>query len=142
MILSKFIFNIVFCITIIMSHLGANSLNFNPADDYDKIIQIAQESKKNILLYVYRDGCPWCKKLKENTLQDQRVIKYINEKFIFVTMAKDNWTLPSIYAPNVVPSVFLIDQQNENMIYWHKGYIEADDMLDLLQRIDKVLSSN
>ncbi len=139
MILNRFILSIVF-LTSIISHLGANSLNLKPADDYDKIIKVAQESQKNVLLFIYRDGCPWCRKLKENTFHDKKVIKYINDNFIFATMPKDNWTLPSQYTPNIIPSVFMIDSKSENMIYWHKGYIEADDMIKLLQKINNILA--
>jgi thioredoxin-related protein len=46
--------------------------------DIDKMME---KEPKKIMLFFYKDGCPYCKEMKEVTLQDFEVIKLINDNF-------------------------------------------------------------
>ncbi|MFW5644664.1 MAG: thioredoxin family protein [Bacteroidota bacterium] len=42
-------------------------------------------SDKKYFIYVYTDWCSWCKRMKNTTFQDDKVIKLLNEDFIPVS---------------------------------------------------------
>jgi thioredoxin-related protein len=44
-------------------------------------MQAAEEKPKKIMVEVYTDWCVWCKKMDEQTFQDEYIAKYINENF-------------------------------------------------------------
>lgn len=44
---------------------------------------IAKEPKK-VFFYFYRQGCPYCKEMKETTFMDNQIIKTLNENFYSV----------------------------------------------------------
>lgn len=44
-------------------------------------MQVAAEKPMKIMIEVYTDWCVWCKKMDENTFQDEYIARYINENF-------------------------------------------------------------
>lgn len=46
----------------------------------EALLAVAQEPKK-ILVEVYADWCVWCKKMEQQTFQDEYISRYINENF-------------------------------------------------------------
>jgi len=47
-----------------------------------KAEKFAEMYNKNILLFIFRDGCDYCAKMKKETLSDPQVIKTITENFL------------------------------------------------------------
>jgi thioredoxin-related protein len=44
---------------------------------------MSKEAKK-VFFYFYRNGCPYCKEMKETTFQDKQIIKMLNDNFYAV----------------------------------------------------------
>lgn len=81
-------------------------------NDYAKAVEQAQKEEKNIIVIVTRDVCPWCKKLKEETLSDERVATLIKENFIpvYLEAPRDIATIEKHgLRSKAVPATILLD---------------------------------
>ncbi|HKK77798.1 MAG TPA: DUF255 domain-containing protein [Saprospiraceae bacterium] len=47
----------------------------------EEAMEAAEQRPKKIMVEVYTDWCVWCKKMEENTFQDEYIAEYINENF-------------------------------------------------------------
>ena len=47
----------------------------------EKAKRYAEKYNKNILIFFYKEHCPYCEKMKKETLSDNRVIDLINSNF-------------------------------------------------------------
>lgn len=103
-------------------------------NSYEQGIEKAKKENKQALLFVYSTYCPWCKKMEKTTLQDEEVIKVINEKYIFIAVNQDKDSFPEKFIPYGVPTTYLIDPIKEEKIFTMKGYKSADSFLDRLGR--------
>ena len=52
----------------------------------EKAQELAKEYDSNMLVFFFRKGCPECKQMKAETLQNPEIIKLINENFFPVTL--------------------------------------------------------
>ena len=52
----------------------------------EKAEELAQKYDSDMLVFFFRKGCPECKQMKAETLQNPEIIKLINENFFPVTL--------------------------------------------------------
>jgi len=52
----------------------------------DEAYQKSKIEKKKIFVDLYTDWCKWCDKMDKVTFQDEKVIRYLNEKFYAVKL--------------------------------------------------------
>ena len=52
----------------------------------EKAEELAKKYDSDMLVFFFRNGCPECKKMKVETLQNPEIIKLINENFFPVTL--------------------------------------------------------
>ena len=52
----------------------------------EKAQELAKKYDSNMLVFFFRKGCPECKQMKAETLQNPEIIKLINENFFPVTL--------------------------------------------------------
>ncbi len=50
--------------------------------DYARGVQMAKAANKPMLVYFYRDSCPYCRKLKAGALTDSSLAVYLNSNFV------------------------------------------------------------
>lgn len=65
-----------------------NSVQIQWAEGYEQGIAQAREQKKDAILVLYADWCPYCKKLFGETLQDPRV-KALKDRFVWIKVNSD-----------------------------------------------------
>lgn len=82
---------VIIAILALMAAVNAQSIPaLSTADDPDTIvwldyargIETAKAENKPMLLYFYRDSCPYCQKLKQGALVDTALAGYLNKNFI------------------------------------------------------------
>jgi thioredoxin-related protein len=54
--------------------------------DFDAGSSLAKKSKKPMLVDVYTDWCGWCKRMDKDTYSDQKIKKYLAQKYVLVKM--------------------------------------------------------
>ena len=92
-------------------------------NDYDEALTQAKEQKKSLFILFSTQHCPWCKRLKDTTLQDPELLKRLKNEFIVLFLDKDDDDYPFVYEVEGVPSVFMVGE-NENIYTTQMGYRE------------------
>ena len=80
----KKILIISFCFFCLFGYSQRAEITKTPEIKWLSIEQAQEYSAKykmNIMIYFYRNNCDYCKLMKEQTLKDPEVIKFINENF-------------------------------------------------------------
>ena len=101
--------------------------------DYQQALQIAKKQHKKLMMFMHTKYCRWCIKMQKTTLQDQKVIDFINKNYIFLSMDKDTGKYPKQYRPRFVPTTYTIDPITEEEIYSLYAYKNAKEFLSELE---------
>lgn len=118
--MKTFIFTIL--ITLFIQADGDIALTFKT--DYKSALQEAKKENRYLFILVTTKNCGWCKKLKKTTLQDSEIQKTLAKDYITVELDKDSSDYPSSMEIEGVPSVFIIDPKNEEVIKQIVGFRE------------------
>ena len=106
-----------------------NATVLNEVESYDEALETAKKQNKKVLMFMYSAHCPWCEKMKKNTFTNQKIINYINNKYIFVKMEMDMDEYPITLKPRYIPTTYVIDpltKETEEIIY---GYKSSEDFI-------------
>jgi thioredoxin-related protein len=86
----------------------------------DAYTKAKNEKKEMILLIVIKDGCHWCEKMVEITMQDRAVKDALSNTVVVLT--DFNSKLSKTYKAEQTPSMFFIDVKTKKSIYSQVGY--------------------
>ncbi len=93
----------------------------NAMTDMNKAYAKAESEKKHmILLLVVKDGCHWCEKMVEQTLQDKAVKNALSDTVIVISDLDSD--LAKIFKAEQTPSMFFIDVKTKKSLYEQVGY--------------------
>ena len=53
-------------------------------ESYDRALMRAQSEGRDVLLLTSDEGCPWCRRMKSETLSDERVARYLADRFVLL----------------------------------------------------------
>ncbi|RUM45009.1 MAG: hypothetical protein DSY46_04010 [Hydrogenimonas sp.] len=115
-------------------------VNWQP--DYRSAKAEAQKTGKPMLVLLVSHTCRWCRKLENRTLQNPRVVDYINQHFVPVIVYREdrgddeNPAYPDFIESSMVPATFFLTPDEETIIQPSIGYWEpVDYMSDLTMAI-------
>ncbi|MFT7824238.1 MAG: thioredoxin family protein [Sulfurimonas sp.] len=98
----------------------------------------AKAEKKNVMLMVEASYCKWCKKMKQETLADEKVKKRL-ENYILVKIFRcDNeamMILPELHYP--APTTFFMTLEGE-IIEKAIGFFEAADFITFINDVEEI----
>jgi len=130
---------------LLQSSLYATNVNLDTA------LQKAHTENKMLMLYLHRIGCSYCNSMNEFTLDDDKVIDFIEKNFLYtnINITTDhnvtfhNKTMEGIdfaksIGYNFYPSVLFFNDQGE-IAYASVGYKDEYDFLLILQYVQKGL---
>lgn len=93
----------------------------NALMDINKAYSKAESEKKQmILLLVVKDGCHWCEKMVEQTLQDKAVKNALSDTVIVLADAGSE--LAKTFKAEQTPSMFFIEVKTKKSVYSQVGY--------------------
>jgi len=132
--LKSFIFSVFISLT---TNIYANNINLDTDLKKDKVLMV----------YLHRVGCSYCNAMDEFTLDDDKIIEYIQNNFIYkninITTDKKitfkNTTLSGLefakkIGYNFYPSILFLDK-NAKVIYASVGYKDEKDLMTILKYI-------
>ncbi len=97
-------------------------------NSFDKGIALAKKEHKMMMLVLVRDGCPWCKRLENDTLSDSFIT---DETKNFVNVLIDRTAkMPDYYRTPIVPVVYFIDPNTQESVFETAGYRDVGEFLD------------
>ncbi len=112
---------------------------------YDEAAKLTAKKPRKIFIDVYTDWCGWCKRMDKTTMQDAKVIEYMNKKFYAVklnaesgkkivykgqTMTEQELAAQIFHATSFPTTVYL--DEGENLLQPLAGYLEPDVLTKIL----------
>ena len=99
----------------------------------DSIFEEAKSQNKLIILSLEAIWCHWCHVMQAETYSDPQVAKLLNDKFISVSIDQNsNAGLSNRYKNYGWPATILFNSQGREIVK-RAGYIEASEMIKLLE---------
>lgn len=103
------------------------------ANSYTEAIKQGIKENKHVILFAHTPFCPWCRKMESDTLANEKVIKLLNEKYIFVTIdlstEVETEDVPEQYLPQGTPTTFVIDPTTQENLFTMRGYKSPDSFI-------------
>jgi len=90
-------------------------------EDFNRAYTLAKESKKDIVMLIVSDHCPWCEKLKEEVLSLEYTNEILHKKYIPL-MVSSRGDYPSKYNSYVEPTIHFISYKNGAIIETVLGF--------------------
>lgn len=135
----------IFTTSFVGLHANTSSPNII---DIDNLSQKAEEEHKHVLLFFHKFGCGFCEKMRDVTLDDEKVENMIEKYFIFVDIGIDDEGqvkhknfkgTKHDYAKSLeisfYPTVGFVDGNN-SIVYGVIGYRGVESFLKALQYIE------
>ncbi len=102
---------------------------------YNEGLAQAQNFDKPVFIHFTAPWCKWCKKMKQETYTDPKVIRFMDENFVAVMV--DTEKLPSLarkFAVESLPTLWFLDAQG-NGLTSIEGYVGSEKLLRVLEYI-------
>ncbi len=101
--------------------------------DYAVALAKAKAQKKNIVMVLVTNYCPWCRKFEVNILQKPEVDKALKAKFIPLILNRDEKKFPEKFTSSFTPVIYFIDAQKEESLHKVVGYNNREEFLELIK---------
>jgi len=110
-------------------------MNLKWEQDLDKAFIKAQDTNKTVMIFVTKEGCRWCIKMKKRTLS-HKVIKQSLENYILVKLDRDN-----IYNYNFIEKIkyfptILFYSPKKRLYEKVVGYFNVEDFISWLDDVE------
>lgn len=104
----------------------------NTTDNLTKAQEIATEQNKNVFLVLMSDACHWCDKLESDTLNDEKIISKLDEKYVvaIINVEKQPQIAQTFNAIGT-PIMILMDS-NGTELERLNGYYGSDELIEYL----------
>ena len=106
------------------------SIDLKIADSYTDAIEKGIKQNKHVILFAHSPFCPWCRKMEADTLENEKVIKLLNEKYIFISIDLSTELeiedVPNRFLPQGTPITFVIDPTTQEKLFTMRGYKSVD----------------
>lgn len=97
--------------------------------DYKKALEISKKEKKDIMLVLVSNYCPWCRKFEKEILAQVELNKTIHEKFVPLIINKETKAFPKEFNTTFTPVVYFIDYKNGKSYKNIVGYNSKDEFI-------------
>ncbi len=102
---------------------------------YDEGMTRAKSEGKKVFINFHADWCVYCKKMEKDTFAKSRVIDYLNDNFIAITVNTDKERkVAERYAVRGLPDNWFLDEKGER-IGNRPGYITAKQFMKMLEMV-------
>jgi hypothetical protein len=101
---------------------------------YEKAVAKAKKLKKNIMMVLVTDYCPWCRKFEQRVLLKREVHTAIKQNYIPLILNKETDTFPKEYDQSFTPLVYFIDYKTLKSYETVVGYNKKEDFLYLIKK--------
>jgi len=90
-----------------------NAVELNWEHNYNKALIQAQKEKKSIYLFIGADKCKYCKKFKEQTLSNKKLIEDMKKKYVLIYMSRDQHKIPTKFEQYGVPRHYFLNSYGD-----------------------------
>lgn len=102
--------------------------------DYKVALQKAKEEKKDLMLFMVANFCPWCIKFEKLVLKKERYNKMIHKKYIPVIINREEKNFPKKFDTPIVPTAYFVDYKTEEIKEKVVGYANRAVFIDIISK--------
>lgn len=102
--------------------------------DYNKALNIAKEQKKDLMVVMVANFCPWCVKFEKLILEKPKYDKKIKSSFVPLIINREENNFPKFLDTPIVPTIYFLDYETQKIKHKVVGY---NNRLDFLYIIEK-----
>ena len=104
-------------------------------EDYAAGLARAKSEEKHVFLYFHADWCSYCKKLKQTTFKDKRVVAYLAENFVSISVDTDKDTRRATeWKVRGLPTLWFLDVDGKKISHL-PGFVTPDQFMYVLEFI-------
>jgi len=103
--------------------------------NYDEAIVLAQKQNKDIYLFIGADVCNFCKKYKEQTLSDKKVMQALTKDYIPVYLSRDQHLIPDKFETYGVPRHYFLTSKGK-IFFDTQGLLEINGFYTMLDEAE------
>ena len=118
-------------IGILISFTMLSALDFY---SFDKALNLQEKNKKIIMIDVVRENCHYCEDMHRDVFENEKMSRWINERFIPVKINLDKEDLPLGLKTSFTPTFFFISAE-QKLIKKIPGAWNIEDFKDLVKGI-------
>ena len=128
---------LLFVCVLLVSQIYAKSYTefgeeFSYELQYKEAVAKAKKEKKDIMLLMVSNFCPWCQKLEKVVLSKDKINTQIHTKYIPLILNKDEGNYPKQFETSMVPTVYFVDYKTEQIKTKVIGYNNRQDMINTI----------
>ncbi len=101
---------------------------------YEVAVKKAKKTKKNILLFVVTNHCPWCRKFEQRVLIKKTVNDLVQKNYIPLILNKDKDEFPKEFHNPFSPVIHFVDFKSLKSYETVVGYNNREEFLYLLKK--------
>ena len=119
--------------TLLVMHLFGNNYRefaakMNYEINYEIALVKAKKEKKDIMLVVVANFCPWCQKLEKLVLSKDKYDKPIQKKYIPLILNKEVGDFPKKFETPFIPTIYFVDYKTGDIKKKIIGYNNRQDL--------------
>ena len=99
--------------------------------DYNKAIKKAKDQKKDLFIFIIKDGCKFCHKMMDEVLSDSGVDNYISKNYVKLILhrTRSKYIPAYLLKRRFTPISFIVDYKTIKIKQMIVGYMETDQYL-------------
>ncbi|MEN8717966.1 MAG: thioredoxin family protein [Sulfurovum sp.] len=110
----------------------ASKMDYNL--DYKVALTKAKESKKDIMIVMVANFCPWCVKFEKLILEKEKYDKQIKDNFIPLIINREEGNFPKFLDTPIVPTIYFVDFKSEKIKNKVVGYNNRLDFFNIIEK--------
>jgi hypothetical protein len=121
---------------------GINFIEVTNLNTYEKMLELARTTKKDIFVFVDDINCTDCKKLEKQTFKDKALNQYLSDRYICLSISASSTyggSFIELYTITGVPALLVLNAY-EIVFAKNEGFIDAPDLLKQVQEANALAS--
>lgn len=106
-------------------------------NNYEIALKKAKEEKKDIVLVLVSDYCPWCDRLKKEVLSLEYTTELLQEYYIPLILNNSVDMYPDKFSSRIVPAIHFISYKDESIIETVVGFNNNYRFYEIIEKNKK-----
>ncbi len=96
---------------------------------------------KMILVFTEMVHCPWCHKMRRETIDEPSALKEIQKYYIITKITRESGDIPLFLHPKYYPTTYILSWDGSRIIEELPGYMPKGHFLEYLEELYEVENS-
>ena len=118
-------------------HIAEFAQQYHYETSYKTALAKAKKQNKDLMLVMVTHYCPWCRKFEQKTLKKKVIDTKISKRFIRLILNREKHNFPKKFDTPRIPTTYFIKAKDESILLTHMGYKNAEDFMQVLNKVPK-----